>query len=273
MRHISAILIGMAAVVIAPAATANPSFVYMTGSENPWGLTAADAGSPEAAMVTLYGAGNYTRYQGFDATAFNASTSSFIYMEGSERAGAEMISFLNANPGLLDSYLIAGGRLYLNAALTQQPAATVFVALGLSLSPGASNTGTNPRGAMDQLAINGAGTSWSGLAGQPFSTHVVSGTAPLGTFEEIEGSAGPNWLWTYEGGGGYLFLGAQTAPAFHSNGGVGLRVNLLCKANGSDNGICDDIGTPVPEPATWAMLIVGFGLVGSAVRRRRTMAA
>ncbi|KRB42667.1 PEPxxWA-CTERM sorting domain-containing protein [Phenylobacterium sp. Root700] len=29
----------------------------------------------------------------------------------------------------------------------------------------------------------------------------------------------------------------------------------------------------VPEPATWAMMIVGFGLVGGAVRRRRTSAA
>ena len=25
----------------------------------------------------------------------------------------------------------------------------------------------------------------------------------------------------------------------------------------------------VPEPATWAMMIVGFGLVGGALRRRR----
>jgi len=29
---------------------------------------------------------------------------------------------------------------------------------------------------------------------------------------------------------------------------------------------------PVPEPATWAMLIAGFGLVGAASRRRRTSA-
>lgn len=29
----------------------------------------------------------------------------------------------------------------------------------------------------------------------------------------------------------------------------------------------------IPEPATWAMLIAGFGLVGSAARRRRTAAA
>jgi hypothetical protein len=31
----------------------------------------------------------------------------------------------------------------------------------------------------------------------------------------------------------------------------------------------DDQTTVVPEPATWAMLIAGFGLVGGALRRRR----
>ena len=34
-----------------------------------------------------------------------------------------------------------------------------------------------------------------------------------------------------------------------------------------------DLPPPVPEPATWAMLIAGFGLVGSAMRRRRTAIA
>lgn len=31
--------------------------------------------------------------------------------------------------------------------------------------------------------------------------------------------------------------------------------------------------TPIPEPATWAMLITGFGLVGFAARRRSEIAA
>lgn len=34
-----------------------------------------------------------------------------------------------------------------------------------------------------------------------------------------------------------------------------------------------DVPTAVPEPATWAMMIVGFGLAGTAVRRRRTLAS
>jgi hypothetical protein len=33
-----------------------------------------------------------------------------------------------------------------------------------------------------------------------------------------------------------------------------------------------DVGGVIPEPATWAMMIAGFGLVGGALRRRRTAA-
>jgi hypothetical protein len=31
--------------------------------------------------------------------------------------------------------------------------------------------------------------------------------------------------------------------------------------------------SPIPEPATWALMIVGFGMVGSTLRRRRTVLA
>lgn len=40
-----------------------------------------------------------------------------------------------------------------------------------------------------------------------------------------------------------------------------------------ENKIRTEVGTStVPEPATWISMILGFGLVGSALRRRRTMA-
>ena len=43
---------------------------------------------------------------------------------------------------------------------------------------------------------------------------------------------------------------------------------------GSDNyGLVATFNGAVPEPANWAMLIAGFGLVGAAARRRRVIAA
>ena len=35
----------------------------------------------------------------------------------------------------------------------------------------------------------------------------------------------------------------------------------------------DNLAVAVPEPATWAMMIVGFGAAGAMIRRRRTVAA
>ena len=32
-------------------------------------------------------------------------------------------------------------------------------------------------------------------------------------------------------------------------------------------------GVAVPEPATWALMIMGFGLAGAGLRRRRTAIA
>ena len=39
------------------------------------------------------------------------------------------------------------------------------------------------------------------------------------------------------------------------------------------SGVGDVVGGTVPEPTTWAMLIVGFGAVGGALRRQRTVLA
>jgi hypothetical protein len=66
------------------------------------------------------------------------------------------------------------------------------------------------------------------------------------------------------GSKGNLFVGGQTAPYWQSGGGLQLRANELnLAANG--NGA-------VPEPASWALMMIGFGAIGSAMRSRRRMA-
>lgn len=68
----------------------------------------------------------------------------------------------------------------------------------------------------------------------------------------------PSALVTLNGGS---VSGSVVADRFHSAGthvgGIGF--------NGYNSPI-----TAVPEPSTWAMLILGFGAVGAAMRRRRT---
>ncbi|TPE62428.1 choice-of-anchor A family protein [Sandaracinobacter neustonicus] len=57
--------------------------------------------------------------------------------------------------------------------------------------------------------------------------------------------------------------GTVVAKSFNMNGEVHL---------GTDDGNLG-FGDVVPEPATWAMMIAGFGLVGAAARRRRRISA
>jgi hypothetical protein len=68
-----------------------------------------------------------------------------------------------------------------------------------------------------------------------------------------------------------LYLGAIDALAFSATSGSyddnqgAWTVNVGLAAAGPSTG-------PVPEPATWALMIGGFGLAGAALRRRRALA-
>ncbi len=56
-------------------------------------------------------------------------------------------------------------------------------------------------------------------------------------------------------------------------GGVGLHFNKLILTAGvgeTATGQLSAVAGPVPEPATWGLMIAGFGIVGFAARRRST---
>jgi hypothetical protein len=92
--------------------------------------------------------------------------------------------------------------------------------------------------------------------------------APMGSSIDIESFG------TFNGGLGRFALPVELL------GGLN---NLTFLYSGNGQGLGDEgwgisnlrVSGPavVPEPATWAMLIAGFGLVGAAMRRRRTALA
>ncbi|NJC09655.1 PEPxxWA-CTERM sorting domain-containing protein [Polymorphobacter fuscus] len=102
---------------------------------------------------------------------------------------------------------------------------------------------------------------------------------PAAFFTNRGGSIGPNSLGVYAG-----YASPAVIPFSISRGIIGLRFDL---GQGFQYGIADLAGgnlygirfntdpgasiriAAVPEPASWAMMIVGFGLSGAAMRRRR----
>jgi hypothetical protein len=97
-----------------------------------------------------------------------------------------------------------------------------------------------------------------GLGGVSAAAGFSNGTGMAGTYYQLPGSLV----------NGALLDGGSNALVRNTNTGVLGQYRFTVR-----NGVVDP-GDPgaIPEPATWAMMIIGFGAAGTVLRRRRTLA-
>jgi len=70
-----------------------------------------------------------------------------------------------------------------------------------------------------------------------------------------------------------LPTGVWTSVAFYAGGYGGVAFTLAGLGDFYiDNIVYEDVIVPVPEPAGWALMILGFGGIGAAMRRRAALA-
>ena len=66
-------------------------------------------------------------------------------------------------------------------------------------------------------------------------------------------------------------LSPSSTPAFLSSGYGGLVNEVEVISPSPDYYVMDNVTYGVPEPAVWALLLVGFGAIGGAIRQRRSL--
>jgi hypothetical protein len=136
---------------------------------------------------------------------------------------------------------------------------------------GAGNTG--PTTGISQVVATGAGTHmlsfWVGNA-SPTGGNGGSYTQPSTVNLSING--GPIQSFTNSDNTDFAINWKQFSVNFVANGATTIA---FTNADGNDNMLgLDDVSVSlVPEPASWALLIAGFGLTGAAMRRRRAVTA
>jgi hypothetical protein len=198
------------------------------------------------------GAGGF-QYGFFDGTAFTAFTSP----SNCSTIISDTICLNNGGlPGAFKSttgahtsgtVLVPGNALVLHPGSEAGQAAAILFTL-----PTASNFTVD-------LSAFVADTNPSGVNVTFFS---VGGTLPVGTLS----AANPTLTFNSPAVGGFpanfQFGVAIEYAGTYSNDSTGVNFTVTT----------EDAAAAVPEPATWGMMLVGFGLVGAGMRRRQSTA-
>jgi hypothetical protein len=263
------ITIGMAtaALAIALSGSARADVAYLRSTIGaPWGQS-----TNESAMNTVFGAAGWKdlRYENVNPTSLFSASTSFVYMEGSDSNATALSKFLATNLGMIESWVAAGGHLFLNAA----PNAGQNINFGFRNSnfPDVTLNYQGPDGntfSSTGAALNPAHPIFNGPFGKPgtsftgnfFAQAVLTGG---GIKPIMTGDVGTVLAELVYGKGRVVF-GALTTDNFESPRPQShiLRENIIAYASSVNL-------TAIPEPSSLALLGVGLATAVVAARRGR----
>lgn len=248
MKLTTILAAGAAALWLSISGASAASIKYMEGPFA-WGT-----GNNDSAMNTAFGAGNWDKINGFDMAAFSGA--SFVFIEGGNGASNELASFIAANVANIQNFVSGGGHLFINAAPNEGGSFSLGFGVTLNYIDYSTPATITAAGVSAGLTAGGISTTYTGNF---FSHASVSG--PISSL--IEDSDGGTIFGAMSYGSGFVAFGGDTDPTYWqpTPDNQQLRVNeLLYVANGAV--------APVPEPGTWAMIILGFAGVGAMAYRR-----
>lgn len=113
--------------------------------------------------------------------------------------------------------------------------------------------------------------AYNGLTGPQFGSTLMSGTG-LSSGDGFGFHLGNGRVFLPTNYVSGAALSAMTTYEFKTLSNLGLTLGSYVYAIGSDS-ITLNIGqavAPVPEASTWAMMVLGFGVLGAGMRRRST---
>lgn len=129
---------------------------------------------------------------------------------------------------------------------SEVPPATsgTLISIALNLNPGVYNLSFDYSGNQRGAA---ASSFTADIAGLTFNSGLLASSTPFARFSQG---------FTIDTAGSYNLRFAQA------------------RGPGNEGNIIDNVSlAAIPEPASWAMMIAGFGLVGGALRRRRSLSS
>ena len=120
--------------------------------------------------------------------------------------------------------------------------------------------------------------AFTGSLMSSFTSQLLTGSAASATLSSFISSTNQLFTGTLLNTATFGSIGTSTGTSLIAGAtpfSTTVRYDLTFNgaAAGTFNGTVNLAGTAVPEPATWGMMIVGFGLMGGVLRRRKTTVA